>query len=754
MLEVVDALAVDLDSTPAFDAANRMPRPEEIIAFCSSLVTLNIQTKNVQLAHFSVRQYLFSDSVESPWKENLVDVVAKVSLARVCLAYCSSIQQDFNPDEHVGNTIVIGKAIEAAFPFGRYASMNWSLHASKVEEHSENLRAAILDFFLTRGQSFMNWMYLANFGPDERGDLDDTEALNWTSYEGLAVSAKILLSRGVDVNSESESGTYSYALTAAAASDHEKIVAMLLETGANVDAADPVNEKTALACAAEGGYKTIVGMLLRHGADTCVWANRDSVLDLAISGGDEDIVKMLLGQDLPGLIRDGSYAEGVLTAAEYPREEILQLLLRQTSGCDQTSPQTYSLALQRASEHGYRGIVEILLERATTIDATTLCRAVYGGHESTVELLLDYDANIDDKALYTAVIVGHEGIVRILLENGATIETKVVYAAMHQASVSSEELLLRPAGDLPLYLKPFLGSSSDFKRILQILTKRAVSDNLIHRASLLGDDSIVLKLLDAGADVHRREAYYGNALQAASVEGHSKVVEMLLEAGADVNAEGGAYGNALQAASLRGYDAAWELQEDKLQEDESEEDEPEEDESEEDELEEDELEEDKLPKDGWSEMEWILYIQKRKIRGLPPLPKPRKSIMLEGELRGRNRDGKRREKKSCKAEYYSQDYSVLFRDHTKVVTMLLAAGADPNAQGGRYGNALQAALSAGDGWILYRLKGGDPGPLQRRYFTIRDEIVEILVDAGATTTPEADEIVSRLRSSQRFRAWK
>lgn len=66
MLEVVDALAVDLESTPAFSVANRMPKPEELIVFCSSLVTSNKETGKLQLAHFSVRQYLFTDRIEPP----------------------------------------------------------------------------------------------------------------------------------------------------------------------------------------------------------------------------------------------------------------------------------------------------------------------------------------------------------------------------------------------------------------------------------------------------------------------------------------------------------------------------------------------------------------------------------------------------------------------------------------------------------------------------------------------------------------
>jgi ankyrin repeat protein len=42
--------------------------------------------------------------------------------------------------------------------------------------------------------------------------------------------------------------------------------------------------------------------------------------------------------------------------------------------------------------------------------------------------------------------------------------------------------------------------------------------------------------------------------------------------------------------------------------------------------------------------------------------------------------------------------------HVKVVQMLLAAGADVNAQGGQYGRALQAALEMGRERVVRMLR--------------------------------------------------
>jgi hypothetical protein len=68
---MVDAIAVFPDLTPAFEHENRMPRPREITRYCASLVTITSSKvkgseediQELQLAHFSVKEYLVSDRI-------------------------------------------------------------------------------------------------------------------------------------------------------------------------------------------------------------------------------------------------------------------------------------------------------------------------------------------------------------------------------------------------------------------------------------------------------------------------------------------------------------------------------------------------------------------------------------------------------------------------------------------------------------------------------------------------------------------
>ncbi|KAK7217682.1 hypothetical protein V2G26_005685 [Clonostachys chloroleuca] len=83
--EAVDLITVDPSSQPAFSPENRMPIPEEIIQYCSSLVVPVHEGKRaeIQLAHFSVKEYLLSDRLEPHLAEGLDEISAKASIIDV-----------------------------------------------------------------------------------------------------------------------------------------------------------------------------------------------------------------------------------------------------------------------------------------------------------------------------------------------------------------------------------------------------------------------------------------------------------------------------------------------------------------------------------------------------------------------------------------------------------------------------------------------------------------------------------------------
>jgi hypothetical protein len=111
LLEAVDALAVNLAANPYFDPRNRTPVPSEVIVSCSGLVTIDRfeapqrsyerprEALELQLAHFSVQQYLESERVGSDWKQCMSKDYAMASNTKLCLAYCFELGTGYDADD-------------------------------------------------------------------------------------------------------------------------------------------------------------------------------------------------------------------------------------------------------------------------------------------------------------------------------------------------------------------------------------------------------------------------------------------------------------------------------------------------------------------------------------------------------------------------------------------------------------------------------------------------------------------------------
>ncbi|KAL1613693.1 hypothetical protein SLS54_010390 [Diplodia seriata] len=135
--EAVDALAVDVEKKPHFEPKNRMPVPDEISKCCSSLVVVvtiqsnprRLARKEIQLAHFSVKEYLISDRVDRTLLDRFSEDNARSSIAKVCLAYLDALDQVLPPGE-----------IARRFPFAKYCARYWMKHA-RAGEQDDNLRS-------------------------------------------------------------------------------------------------------------------------------------------------------------------------------------------------------------------------------------------------------------------------------------------------------------------------------------------------------------------------------------------------------------------------------------------------------------------------------------------------------------------------------------------------------------------------------------------------------------------------------------
>ena len=84
--EVVEVLAIDFDvDPPKFDIDNRFPDPSDLLHICGSLVT-HTASGELELAHFSVKEYLMSHVSESVKCYAIDAQLSHTCIAQTCLS--------------------------------------------------------------------------------------------------------------------------------------------------------------------------------------------------------------------------------------------------------------------------------------------------------------------------------------------------------------------------------------------------------------------------------------------------------------------------------------------------------------------------------------------------------------------------------------------------------------------------------------------------------------------------------------------
>ncbi|KAL1387464.1 hypothetical protein HDK64DRAFT_134977, partial [Phyllosticta capitalensis] len=176
--EAVDVIAVETEREPYFDPKNRMPIPEEIRAYCSSLVVIVeakshrsrvISEQQLQLAHLSVKEYLAATShLETDVAADLNEIAARASIANVFLAYLLQIgdevfaalrrvpldgtarmpiEKPVSWDDHI---FPRDATILQVFPLVEYAAFNWARNTKIALDYSCTLRSLLRDFFRSK----------------------------------------------------------------------------------------------------------------------------------------------------------------------------------------------------------------------------------------------------------------------------------------------------------------------------------------------------------------------------------------------------------------------------------------------------------------------------------------------------------------------------------------------------------------------------------------------------------------------------
>ena len=614
--EIAELLAFDWDDGPHFDPELRLLDPHDVLTACSSLVAVvrsDDDILEVNLAHFSVKEYLLSKRIQqgssAPWalEENSFHSIA----AQVCLRYLLRIP----PLTTNGD---LGNAYEESYPLAPYAAKYTPQHirmAGSVE-HVITLACELLQEdtvpykvwrLLYTDEAFSSFSY-DKYGPlEESGKYNGIKSyatpppLVWMSEIGMDVLVRALVDRGDDPNTFDSEWPHSSALAQASLNGHTQVVEYLLQAGAvprNVPESDDhiIESIHPLVAAAQTGHYDIVLLLLDKAIQPGVDHRTMSfALKTAAFNGQLSVARLLMkhGSSLSPTASWSLAHEVLEPAARAGNLDMVNLFVEDPSQCDRQYVQPYllHLAIQDVAE-----LFIYLSKYGSKIRGSTpLLIASAGGRIDTMEEVLAgsdrYTAHDLTIALKVALRYNNDAIVCRLIDILATAkgdkheyEKNFKPFLVEICSFGNIQVLRKLLGrPLPSLLQDhnirkealeeglFVAKRHGRHDMVNLLVEsgapadrevEAVEQTPLVMTNNTDDMNVVSFLLDDGADVNVITAAECRALEQAASQGHDPMVQLLLERGADPNirTERAAKLNLpLYEATKRGHESTMEL---------------------------------------------------------------------------------------------------------------------------------------------------------------------------------------------------
>jgi ankyrin repeat protein len=261
----------------------------------------------------------------------------------------------------------------------------------------------------------------------------DNYPLFYAAMKGHQKVVELLLDKGANVNAFDSA--YYTALFYAARIGHEGIIKLLLNNGANINAVNDYKD-SALIEAIRNGHEGIVMLLLDKGANVNADDGEHTAFAEAIINGHEGLIKLFLdkGADLDAA-NYGCGNTALMLAAQFGRVSVVEAFIKHGAEVNTANEKTGETALILAARNGHASVAEVLVKAGAIVDkanektgVTALTIAALSGCVPVVEALIKHGAEVnkanertEGTPLTCAVEKGHASVVEALIKHGAKV---------------------------------------------------------------------------------------------------------------------------------------------------------------------------------------------------------------------------------------------------------------------------------------------------------------------------------------------
>ncbi|KAL6823367.1 ankyrin repeat-containing domain protein [Trichoderma camerunense] len=542
--ELAEIFIIDPDEQPTFDESARLFSSLAILKYFSGLIVLEQgqRSNRVRLIHFSVKEYLTSDRIDSTF--SITEADAHIYIARSCLAYITHL----NTTVKKSTETIIGD-LQKTYQLLMYAVKFWVIHLEEVPCAQWPAELALSAVLALADPGLSLFSILTDMDGETRASELFKHLLKkphcYTAYSGFRQLTEVMIAQKHGANEYITQEDLDFGLHYAAYGGHLDIVQLFLEKGANMNA-HCGKWDSAVHTAVSRGQMNVLEFLISNGADV----NSQPPLFACIPRrGTEHLLKYLLDHGMNIDMQYGQYGTALHNAITDNNSTHFDLLMERGADINALS-ESLGTPLQAACVglgfHDWRGgdslhYIEKLLssgadpnirggEYATALQAA--CCVIHPRKKDitikVVRLLIEHSADVNETV----------EVMKLLLDNGAEVDQNGHNKLGTPMHVDCREGTIEAVG---LLVDRGANVNAEGGRFgTPILAAAAGRDSL----------PILNLLMDKGANINYQGGEYVSALQ-AHFHGdfkHIESLQFLLKHCPDVNAKGGKYGTALIAA--------------------------------------------------------------------------------------------------------------------------------------------------------------------------------------------------------------